>query len=218
MGPINDQRGLEQGGLNSSDFYKIFGKRQLTMAQDSSLGVRFGEYAVGVTDTVPNVTVAAIGQADDTALVANNLHDLNCLLQLSLDFCSKYHVSLSPGKTKLQVMYTRDMKNIVDHAVATNPISIDEAKIDFAEVAEHVGLLRASSGNLPAILGRISAHNRALGAVLHAGMARGHRGSPAASIHADRVFGIPVLLSGLASLVLLKSELHLIDQHHKDVL
>ena len=218
MGPINDQRGLEQGGLNSSDFYKIFGKRQLTMAQDSSLGVKFGEFAVGVTETVPNVTVAAIGQADDTALVANNLHDLNCLLQLSLDFCSKYHVSLSPGKTKLQVMYTRDMKNIVDHAVATNPISIDEAKIDFAEVAEHVGLLRASSGNLPAILGRISAHNRALGAVLHAGMARGHRGSPAASIHADRVFGIPVLLSGLASLVLLKSELHLIDQHHKDVL
>ena len=29
MGPIRDEQGLEQGGKNSSEYYKIFGKEQL---------------------------------------------------------------------------------------------------------------------------------------------------------------------------------------------
>ena len=37
MGPIADERGLEQGSVNSSDFYKIFGKDQLDSAQQSGL-------------------------------------------------------------------------------------------------------------------------------------------------------------------------------------
>ena len=213
MGPIHDERGLEQGGLNSSDFYKIFGKEQLTVAQDSALGVSFGE-----GDTGDILTVSAIGQADDTAVVANSIHNINCLLKLSLAFCNKYHVSLSPGKTKLQVMYTREMKKRVDYDVATNPLYIDGSKIEFVETAEHVGLLRASSGNLPTILEKFSSHSKALGAVLHTGMARGHRGNPAASLHADSVFGVPVLMSGLAALILNKSEISMINHHHKEVI
>ena len=58
MGPVHDQRGLEQGGVSSSDFYKIYGKEQLSTAQDSKLGVSLG-----------NLTVSGIGQADDTGLV-----------------------------------------------------------------------------------------------------------------------------------------------------
>ena len=180
----------------------------MTTAQDSALGVSFGK----------DLVVSAIGQADDTVVVSNDLHKLNCLLQLSLAFCKKYNVSLSPGKTKLQVMFTPDMKTVVDHAVATIPLVIDGCRIGFEENVEHVGLLRSSAGNLPAILDRFSAHNKALGAVLHAGMARGHRGNPAASLHAETVFGVPVLLSGLAALVLQRSEVAMINQHHKEVL
>ena len=39
MGPICDQLGVEQGGVNSGDFYKIYGKTQSQMAQNSCLGV-----------------------------------------------------------------------------------------------------------------------------------------------------------------------------------
>ena len=38
MGPIYDECGLEQGGVNSSDLYKIFGKEQLSNSQESGLG------------------------------------------------------------------------------------------------------------------------------------------------------------------------------------
>ena len=72
MGPIRDERGLEQGGVNSSDFYKIFGKDQLVTAQQSGLGVGLGV-----------ITVAAIGKADDTALVSNDINDIQNLLNLS---------------------------------------------------------------------------------------------------------------------------------------
>ena len=58
MGPVQDQQGLEQGGVSSSDLYKIFGKEQLTMAQDSNLGVPLGDS-----------TISDVGQADDSVLV-----------------------------------------------------------------------------------------------------------------------------------------------------
>ena len=90
---------------NSSDLYKLYNNDQLDMPQQSKLGVNLGN----------DLVISAVGQADDTAVVANSIHNINCLLKLSLAFCRKYHVSLSPGKTKLQVMYTRDMKKKVDY-------------------------------------------------------------------------------------------------------
>ena len=100
----------------------------------------------------------------------------------------------------------------------TNPIEIDGEKINFAKTAEHVGIMRATSGNLPAILDRFTAHKKALGAVLHAGVARGHRGNPVASLRVVQIYGTPVLLSGLATLVLSKPEENLIEQHHKEII
>ena len=193
--------------MNSSDLYKIYGKEQLSTAQDSLLGIKLLQE-----------TVSAVGQADDTVLVSNDIHKLHLLLKLSQEFCKRYHVTLSPSKTKLQVFYTKDMQTIVDYAVQTNPIHINGKKIDFVTSAEHVGMLRASSGNHLTILTRFTAHNKALGGVLHTGMARGHRGNPAASLHVNSVYYIPVLLSGLAPLCLTKNEITTIGQHHKDTI
>ena len=206
MGPIVDQQGLEQGGCSSSDFYKIFGREQLTTAQLSELGVPLGK-----------LTVSGIGQADDTVLVSNNIQSLQFLLLLSQQFCKKYHVKLSAVKTKLQAFSTKQTRNIAEYYMETNPISIDGKVIKFDTSAEHVGMVRSVTGNLPGILERFKAHKKALGAVLHAGLARGHRGSPAASLNVLQIYGTPVLLSGLAPLVLSKSEETLIDQHHKEI-
>ena len=208
MGPVNDEQGLEQGGVSSSDLYKMFGKEQLTLAQNSHLGVSLGE---GV-----DLTISAIGQADDTLLVSNNIQQLQYLLKLTEEFCSRYHVTLSPGKTKLQVFFTKKMREEVRYAMVTNPIKLNDKDIRFSETAEHVGILRSVSGNDATILARITEHKKALGAVLHTGMARGHRGNPAASLGIEQLYGLPVLLSGLAPLFLLKAEEGVIEQHHKE--
>ena len=206
MGAIEDECGVEQGNVNSSDFYKIFSKEQLTTAQESELGVRLGE-----------LIISGIGQADDTALLSNNIHKLLNLLMLSEAFCKRFHVKLCAEKTKLLVFATKKMKLAVDYAKETNPVNIDGVKINFVESAEHVGMLRSSAGNSPTILTRFIAHRNALRAVLHTGMARGHRGNPAASLHVDQVYGIPVLLSGLGPLVFSKPEFNLVNQHHKEI-
>ena len=74
-------------------------------------------------------------------------------------------------------------------------------------------MIRSTTGNLPTILARITAHRKALGAVLRTGMARGHRGNPAASLQVEKLYGVPVLLSGHGALYLLKIEVDLVDQH-----
>ena len=91
MGPIEASQGFEQGGESSSDHYKIFAREQLDSAHKSALGVRFG-----------NVVVSAVGQADDTVLVSNDIFSLLYLLQLTVLFCHKYCVELSEDKTKIQ--------------------------------------------------------------------------------------------------------------------
>ena len=207
MGPIQDELGLEQGGANSGDLYKVHGKEQLIAAQSSGLGVKIGAK-----------TISAIGQADDTVIISNSLDNIHNLLQLTLDFCRRYHVKLCFEKTKLQVIYTPTMANFVEYSKLISPVNIEGKYIPFVDSAEHVGILRNSFGNLPNILNRIKAHRSAMGAVLHSGIARNHRGNPAASIKIEKLHGTPVLLSGLGALVLLKPEIQSIDHHHKVIL
>ena len=68
---------------------------------------------------------------------------------------------------------------------------------------------------MPHIIGRISAHLRALHGVLHCGLAQGHRGNTAAGLRLERLYGAPVLLSGVAALVLSSPELGALHQHYK---
>ena len=40
MGPIRDEHGVEQGGINSSDYYKIYSNENLTNAHKSLQGIQ----------------------------------------------------------------------------------------------------------------------------------------------------------------------------------
>ena len=99
-----------------------------------------------------------------------------------------------------------------------NPIIIDGIPIEFIEEAEHVGIIRSINGNLPYLTNRISAHKKSLASVLFSGLARGHRANPAASLRVESIFATPVLMSGVASLVLSPTEISLLDQHYKETL
>ena len=97
-----------------------------------------------------------------------------------------------------------------------SPIAMLGNPIPISTEAEHVGIMRCSAvGNMAAVLARISSHTRAMHAVLPAGLARGHYGNPAASLKVELLYGLPVLLSGLASLVLSRTEVEAIDHHYK---
>ena len=202
VGPISDERGVEQGGVSSSDFYKVYNNELLTTAQQSKLGVVMEKSFV----------LSAVGQADDTVLLSNDIFKLQLILQLVLNFCKKFDIKLNPTKTKLLVVPpARNPKFFVPH----NPVNIDGTPVEIVDQTEHVGVLRSSSGNLPNILQRITSFKNAMRPLLSCGLARGSRSNPVASIKILSIYATPVLVSGLGSLVLTKSEYSSLDQQYK---
>ena len=115
-------------------------------------------------------TISSIGQADDTVLISNDLNNLFYLLVLNNYFAEKYLQEISKEKTKLQVFNAPDI-----HDIPNVDLKINGASIPFTQQVEHVGVLRSIAGNGPTIFARMSAHRKALGALLHTGIARGHR-------------------------------------------
>ena len=204
MGPAEDVTGFEQGGINSSDYYKLYNNEQLKTAQSSCLGADIG-----------SSVISAVGQADDVLLISNDIHNLHLLVMMTEDYCKKFRVKLEPKKTKLLGYGTKFTELSVKLASQVNPITIDGVSVAFESEAEHVGVIRNTSGNMPNVLHRVTEHKKSLGAVLSTGMARGHRGSPAAALRVHQLHCTPVLFSGLASLVLTRAEIDVIDKHYQ---
>jgi hypothetical protein len=61
-------------------------------------------------------------------------------------------VSLSTEKTKLQVFSNKYTEDEAFLAKSTSLLNIDGQPINFVDNAEHVGVLRSTSGNLPHLL------------------------------------------------------------------
>ena len=203
MGPVKDTTGFEQGGINSSDYYKLYNNEQLKAAQGSRLGVDIG-----------SCVISAIGQADDVLLVSHSLYSLQLLVTLTEQYCAKFRVLLEPTKTKLLCYSSPKQTFIVDHALNSQVITINSKPVSTVTEAEHVGVLRSTTGNMPHLLSRIAMHKKAMFCLLPAGLARRHRGNPAASLKLSQIYCMPVLLSGMASLVLSQAELKILDGHH----
>ena len=118
--------------------------------------------------------VSAIGQADDVFLASNNLDSLAFLVTLTEAYCNKYRVTLVPSKTKLLGYANPKQQHLLGMAKLTNPIKINGQPVQFVSEAEHVGVTRNVSGNLPHIMNRIAVYKTAMGSVLSAGLAKGH--------------------------------------------
>ena len=207
VGPILDECGVEQGGLNSSEFFKAYNNDQLNLAQASKFGISIGP-----------VTISSIGQADDVALISDDLHALQALLNLSLYFCKKKHISLNIVKTKLQAFSSKRLEDSTYCLKTACHIHMDGTHIDFADEADHVGIIRSVHGNMLHLQSRFSAHRNQLYSILPMGLAKAHRANPAAAIRAHQIYCLPVLLSGTAALILKNTEVQLIVQHVKDTL
>ena len=205
LGPSRDITGFEQGGINSGDFYKLYNNEQLKQADASELGVSIG-----------STTISAVGEADDVVLLSDDIHSIKLLARLTEQYCKEYRVKLVPQKTKLLPIFYQRHIHLVNYAKLTHEVSIADLQLHFVDEAEHVGVIRSSNGNMSNVLHRIASHKKALAAVSSAGLTRGCRTNPAASLRIHNLYAIPVLFSGLGSLVLLKTEIKVLSTHLKN--
>ena len=78
-----------------------------------------------VRSLIGELIISGIGQADNTAILSDNIHKLLNLLMLSESFYNRFHLKLCAEKTKVLVFATKKMKLAVDYAKETNPVNID---------------------------------------------------------------------------------------------
>ena len=204
LGPIDDNAGVEQGGIPSSEEYQLVSNSEVNALNESNLGVDVGAG-----------TVACIAAADDEVVLSDSPHSLQSLLNLAQMFCRDTCMKLVPSKTHLLLFSIRNSKDF-DYWSLINPIVMNGSRLPFSDTAEHVGVVRCASGsNLPAVTSRIAAHRKSIFHVLACGGARSHRGNPAASLAVKKLYSAPTLYSGLASLVLSRGELEAVSYHQK---
>ena len=123
-----------------------------------------------------------------------------------------------PEKTKLLAYAPRNDISVAYWQDAS-PLTMAGASIPLSSEAEHVGILRASSGsNLPSITSRLASHSRSLYSIISCGLARNHRGNPAASLRVESCYSAPKLFSGLATLCLSSSDLNVLSLHRRTTL
>ena len=121
-----------------------------------------------------SVHVASVGQADDIALTSNTHHGLQGLLHLAIEIADELHIEKVAEKTKLLCYTPRGQGQATRYWMDVAPLQMYGHTIPFTEQAEHVGILRSTeAGNMASILDRMTAHRRAMFAVLPAGLARG---------------------------------------------
>ena len=176
MGPICDTRGLEQGGISSSDEYKIYNNEQGIVAQSSNLGV-----------PILNSVISCVSLADDTVLLSNHIYDLENLLFLTNKYCNKYDVTLVPEKTHLIAFHSKKDNESIQNVKSTSNISLNGLELPFSQQTEHLGVVRSESlNNDVCILDRMTAHRKQLFSILPAGLALHHSGNPAAALRVEK--------------------------------
>ena len=120
-----------------------------------------------------------------------------------------------PEKTKLLLFHPKGDQS-ADYWHEASPIIMDGAPLPLSPQADHVGILRCPGGsNLPSITARIAAHTKSLYSVISCGMARSHRGNPAASLRVETCYSAPKLFSGLATLLLSPTKMSVLSVHRR---
>ena len=63
-------------------------------------------------------------------------------------------------------------------------------------------------------MNRMTAHRKALAAHAFCGISRSQRVNPASSLKIERTYASPILMSGLASVILTRNEIDILNHHH----
>ena len=127
-------------------------------------------------------------------------------------------MELVSEKTQLLAFQNKNFAR-VNQIDTTDTVHINGVRIPFSNEAEHLGVLRSShNSNSTSIMHRISAYRKQLFSLLPAGLASHHRCNPAISLKVEKLYCLPVLLSGLNALALNKTDLSLVRTYRKKIL
>ncbi|MEW8547754.1 MAG: reverse transcriptase family protein, partial [Candidatus Thiodiazotropha sp.] len=198
-------QGVRQGGILSTDLYKLYGNDQLDRIQRMGVGSYIGD-----------ICCAAPTTADDMALGASSLDALQCLVTTAVDNSKLEKYILQPTKSVILAAVTHGRKSRECHLDIN--ISMDGEKMPVVSEAMHLGILRSADSQQSTVTLNIEKARRTTYCLMGAGL-HGQNGlDPDTSIHVLQTYILPILVYGLEVLLPRRTLMEKAERFYKKLL
>ena len=199
---VEEEKGVKQGQIKSSDHYKVYVNPLLDMVDRSKLGVWIGP-----------VNVSQSACADDEFLMTDTQSKLQALLEIAEFYGHSYRVVYGAEKTKITVIGSSiDQEYYKD----ISPWKINNQKVKVTTDNEHLGQIVSSvDPEQKNVDIRISKARSALYSLIGPVFQQKSLLNPHLKHHLFRTYVTPVLRSGLCTFVLRKSHIQPLTIFHR---
>ena len=180
--PFQVHQGVKQGGVLSTDLYKVYNNGSLDRLAVTKGGFRIGE-----------ICCAAPTYADDTSPMSDELSPIQSLVSEAEDFSVMEFFVIQPVKSVvLPVPY--HMRELKDCDIQ---IKVDNKDLPVVSQTMHMGIMRSANTQESAVQENIKKARRTIYSLMGAGL-HGENGlDPDTSIHLIQTYVIPILVYGL---------------------
>ena len=183
--PFNVNQGVRQGGILSTDLYKLYINPLLDRLETSGLGLKIG-----------NISVSNTACADDIALISEIPDEAQTLVNMATDFAFMEGYQLQT--TESVAMNVSSKKNQIYNS--KSPLQIGSNNMPFVDNAVHLGIIRTTSlrGNTTTNVDEnIKKARRSAYGLFSSGF-HGYNGLDVDTmLHLYKIYILPVLLYGL---------------------
>ncbi|CAC5367675.1 unnamed protein product [Mytilus coruscus] len=199
-------QGVKQGGLLSADLYKVYIEDLLNTFENTTSGCEIGETLIN-----------AVACADDVAIVSENPHDLQYLVNIAAQYSEDHHYLLQPLKSVVLQVQPSNRKKPDDPVC----ISINNNTMPVTDKSPHLGILRSTTSQKTqdaTVEQNITKSRRAAYSLMSAGM-HGENGlDPSTAIQLFRTFVQPILTYGLEVILPTSQNLLKLEKFQKKIL
>ena len=203
--PYLVEQGIRQGGIISTDLYKIYVNPLLSRIQLSGIGIKIGD-----------VECPGSGCADDIGVQADTQEEAQVLTDMAGDFAGKQFYEIQADKSATVV--TPHGRGLDSQQCS---ISLNSQEIPVFQSATHLGLQRSSGYNdtvADTVNQNITKARRTMYSLLSTGL-HGENGLDVeTSLHLLKIYVLPVLLYGLEIILPPNKYLNELEMFHKKIL
>ena len=203
---FNVLQGVRQGGILSTDLYKLYINPLLNMLETSNLGCRIG-----------NILCNTSACADDVALMSKKTTDMQVQINMANTFAGMEGYKLQPKKSVAINIKPKPTKK----ETLLEEYTLNEAIMPRVDSAMHLGIIRTNSMKQNIIANieeNIKKSRRSAYALLGSGF-HGENGLDMETIiHLFKIYILPVLLYGMDLLTPQSLDLEKLEKFQKKML
>ncbi|MCG8032572.1 MAG: reverse transcriptase family protein, partial [Candidatus Thiodiazotropha taylori] len=198
------KQGVRQGGILSTDLFKVYNNEMLNRMVDSGLGTRIGA-----------INCVAPTCADDVALSSDRADDLQSLINIGVDYSELEKFQLQPTKSVVLSHLTLGDKN---RKGMEETWTMYGEPMPVVTEASHMGILRSHCTEESAVRDNIKKARRTLYSLMSSGL-HGQNGlDPETSIQLLNIYVLPILVYGLEVILPKPKYLNMLERFFKKML